>query len=63
VLIQEYFPDLPSTVRTGPISLRQLWPRTITQDILQARRPTLFFVHLLTPHSPYLLDSQGNVLS
>jgi hypothetical protein len=61
LLIHDYFPDLPSTLRTGPLSVRKLWPRTIAQDILRARRPTLFFVHLLTPHSPYLLDSQGNV--
>jgi hypothetical protein len=61
LLVHEYSPGLPLTVRTGPLSIRKLWPRAIAQDILRARRPTLFFVHLLAPHSPYILDSKGNV--
>ena len=61
LLINKYLPNLVLATRIGPLSVRKFWPQVLLQDILRAKRPTLFFVHLLHPHYPYVLDSVGNV--
>jgi len=45
----------------GPLVLHDIWPDTLLADIKSAQRNTLFFVHLLTPHFPYVYKSDGTV--
>lgn len=45
--------------RAGPLAVAKVWPGRITRDILAARQKTLFFAHLITPHSPYLYHEDG----
>ncbi len=47
--------------RTGPLSVAGIWPERLLQDILHARRKTVFFVHLLTPHKPYVYQRDGTL--
>jgi hypothetical protein len=46
---------------TGPLAVRSVWPGTLAADINQARGKTLFFVHLLMPHEPYVYRADGTV--
>ena len=45
--------------RIGPLSVADIWPGRLSRDILQAQRKTMFFAHLLTPHSPYVYRRDG----
>jgi len=45
--------------RIGPLSVAGVWPGRLSRDILQAQRKTMFFAHLLTPHSPYVYRRDG----
>ncbi|MEQ1574558.1 MAG: hypothetical protein ABL993_09960 [Vicinamibacterales bacterium] len=45
----------------GPLALRGVLVRRVADDILKARRPTLFFAHLLEPHFPYVYAQDGSV--
>ena len=47
--------------RTGPLAVAGIWPERLLQDILHARRKTAFFVHLLTPHKPYVYQRDGTL--
>jgi hypothetical protein len=51
----------PPNWRMGPLSLADIWPERMSRDILRARRKTLFFAHLLTPHSPYVYRPDGTL--
>ncbi len=55
------FPELAMGIRMGPLAVRKIWPQVILADIVAARRPTLFFAHLLTPHAPFIYDATGRV--
>ncbi|MGO9094257.1 MAG: sulfatase-like hydrolase/transferase [Bryobacteraceae bacterium] len=46
---------------TGPLSVAGIWPERLAEDILRARRKTAFFVHLLTPHKPYVYQRDGTL--
>lgn len=60
-LLKLRFPELAMGIRMGPLAVRKIWPRIILEDIVAARRPTLFFAHLLTPHAPFIYDATGRV--
>jgi hypothetical protein len=47
--------------RIGPLAVTDLWPERLGKDILAAAQPTFFFAHLLTPHYPYVFDSEGGL--
>jgi hypothetical protein len=46
---------------TGPLSVAGIWPGRLAEDILHARRKTVFFAHLLTPHRPYVYQRDGTL--
>jgi len=46
---------------TGPLGLADLWPDRLAREILKEKRRTFFFVHLMTPHSPYLYRPDGSI--
>jgi hypothetical protein len=47
--------------RTGALAVRSIWPSRVASDILHAKERTLFFVHLITPHEPYVYRADGSV--
>lgn len=47
--------------RPGPLAMRSFWPDGVAADILEARRNTVFFAHLLTPHRPYPYRADGTI--
>jgi Sulfatase len=56
-----FFPVRFEFKLTGPLGLAEIWPDRIAQEILKEPRGTFFFVHLLTPHSPYMYRRDGSV--
>lgn len=44
-----------------PLSAGRQWPAWLIEEILAAKRPTLFFAHILCPHGPYLYKSDGTL--
>jgi len=59
--IQCFFPVRFEFKLTGPLGLTDIWPGRIAQAILKEPRGVFFFVHLLTPHSPYMYRTDGSV--
>lgn len=49
--------------RIGPLAAKYVWPDRLLEDFGAATQNTLFFVHLLSPHSPYVYRSDGSVRS
>ncbi len=47
--------------RPGPLAVAGLWPRFLAQEVVGADQDTLFFAHLMTPHSPYMYRSNGGL--
>lgn len=58
--LHAFFPFRFGPRLTGPLSLSARWPEDLLAEIASARHPTCFFVHLLTPHGPYLYRSDGS---
>ncbi len=54
-------PFLVGDRATYPLASAALWPRELLAHIVAAPRPTLFFVHLLLPHFPYLYRADGSI--
>jgi hypothetical protein len=50
----------PAPVRTGPLAVVPVWPAVLS-DILSAHAKTLFLVHLLAPHAPYIFHRDGSL--
>lgn len=44
-----------------PLSAGRQWPAWLIEEILAAKRPTLFFAHILCPHGPYLYKADGTL--
>lgn len=44
-----------------PLSAGRQWPVWLIEEILAAKRPTLFFAHILCPHGPYLYKADGTL--
>jgi hypothetical protein len=51
----------PEKLNVGPVALQGLWPGRILQDFRAASQDTVFFVHLLTPHYPYVFNPDGQL--
>jgi hypothetical protein len=47
--------------RTGPLAVRSVWPSPLARDIARTTKKSLFFVHLLIPHEPYVYKADGSV--
>ncbi len=47
--------------KTGPLAVRSIWPGPLAEDIAHSTEKTLFFVHLLIPHEPYVYRADGSV--
>ncbi len=47
--------------KTGPLAVRAVWPARLAADIAALKKPTLFFVHLMIPHEPYVYRRDGSV--
>lgn len=50
----------PDKLRLGPIAFQHLWPEQVIADYAAAERSSLFFVHVLTPHFPYVYNADGS---
>jgi hypothetical protein len=50
----------PERLRVGPLALQDIWPDQVLHDYRSATQSTLFFIHLLTPHFPYVYRSDGS---
>jgi hypothetical protein len=59
--LKGYFPFRFALRLTGPLALTAIWPNGLAQEVLGEPRKTLFFAHLLTPHSPYLYRPDGSI--
>jgi Sulfatase len=59
--VRSFFPIRCQLRMTGPLGVEDLWPDRLASEILSAQRQTFFFVHLLTPHSPYLYKPDGSI--
>ncbi len=59
--VRIWAPGIAMGARVAPLATRKVWPQAILQDVFRARASTLFFVHLLNPHHPYVFDVRGNV--
>jgi hypothetical protein len=63
-LLWSSFASEPDSLRSsnlGPLAVADIWPTRIVSDMREAGRKTLFFVHLLTPHFPYVFNRDGSV--
>lgn len=52
--------DIPQFVGLGPIAALPVFDQLIS-DVVTAPKGTMFFAHLLIPHSPYSLDSSCRI--
>jgi hypothetical protein len=57
---------LPSSLQleridVGPLAAQDVWPQRLLQDVRAADQNTLFLVHLLIPHRPYVYRADGSV--
>ncbi|MEZ5353530.1 MAG: sulfatase-like hydrolase/transferase [Bryobacteraceae bacterium] len=59
--VKAFFPFRFAPHTTGPLAAAAIWPAELEQSILQAPTRTLFFVHLMAPHFPYLYKKDGTV--
>jgi hypothetical protein len=59
--VKGFFPARFGLKITGPLALTGLWPDRLASDIIAAKKRSLIFAHLLTPHSPYLFRSDGSI--
>lgn len=48
-------------LRVGPLAHTGVWPDAILSDVRNARKKSLFFVHLLVPHYPYVYKADGSL--
>jgi hypothetical protein len=62
-LFERFLPEdyLPDMFMVSPLSLAGIWPDRVLEDYRTASENTLFFVHLLLPHYPYVYRSDGSV--
>ncbi|MFB3776653.1 MAG: hypothetical protein ACE141_03550 [Bryobacteraceae bacterium] len=61
VAVKGFFPFRFGIKLSGPLCLEGLWPQELVSRIRSEPHKTLFFAHLLTPHSPYLLREDGSI--
>jgi hypothetical protein len=59
--INAFFPFHFGSHTTGPLAIRGIWPGKVLAQIQNAKRPTLFLVHLMMPHGPYLYRKDGSI--
>jgi hypothetical protein len=59
--VRAFLPFRAGFHRTGPLAIRSLWPSELVSDIDETDRRSLFFVHLLAPHEPYVYRADGSV--
>jgi hypothetical protein len=50
----------PARIPVGPLTSKYVWPDQVVADYRTATQKTLFFVHLLIPHSPYVYSADGS---
>jgi hypothetical protein len=51
----------PRKLDVGPVALQSIWPGRVLEDIRAATQDSVFFVHLLTPHYPYVYRGDGRL--
>jgi hypothetical protein len=51
----------PARIMVGPLAVEAVWPNQVLKDVRSAKQNTLFFLHLLTPHHPYLYAPDGTI--
>jgi len=56
-----FFPFRFGLRMTFPMSVGRQWPDWLLDEIGSARRPTLFFAHVLSPHGPYMYRPDGTL--
>lgn len=56
-----FFPFRFGLRMTFPMSAGRHWPDWLLDEIGSARRPTLFFAHVLSPHGPYMYRPDGTL--
>lgn len=59
--VKAFFPFRFAPHTTGPLSASAIWPDGVASSLQQATKRTFFFVHLMTPHYPYLFRRDGSV--
>ncbi len=59
--VKAFFPFRFAPHTTGPLSAAGIWTGPLLRDITHAPSRTLFFVHLMSPHFPYLYRRDGTV--
>lgn len=61
VRVNGFFPFRFGLKMTGPLGVAGLWPDQLAREVLAEPARTFFFVHLLTPHLPYLYRADGSI--
>ncbi len=59
--VNSFFPFRSASRGTGPLSVRKIWPLPLARHIARTPSPSLFLVHLMSPHSPYLYRPSGEL--
>jgi hypothetical protein len=49
----------PKRLGVGPLAFQGLWPDQVLHDFRSATQNSLFFIHVLTPHYPYVYAANG----
>lgn len=56
-----FFPFRFGLRMTFPMSVGRYWPDWLIHELASAKRPTLFFAHILSPHGPYVYKADGSM--
>ncbi|MEZ5399594.1 MAG: sulfatase-like hydrolase/transferase [Bryobacteraceae bacterium] len=59
--VKAFFPFRFAPHTTGPLASGDVWPDGVLHAVRTASKKTLFFVHLMAPHFPYLYRANGAV--
>jgi hypothetical protein len=59
--VRGFFPFKFGLAITGPLGISDFWPDGLARDILAEPQRAFFFIHLLTPHAPYLYRRDGSM--
>jgi hypothetical protein len=54
-------PAIARRIPLGALTSKRMWPEQIVADYRSAAQKTLFFVHLMMPHTPYVYTAEGSI--
>ncbi len=61
LLLQPYIRRTNFWSNLAPLTTKRVWPDVLSADIRSASEPTLFFMHLMSPHRPFAYRADGSI--